>query len=143
MKANCKLFKKELKDCGQSRRLVRWAGLLTFAIVSSHSEEEKTRETERALEVLVKENGLLSKDLEKRVNLIWSKSSFWPLLLGATIIGGLAFAKEKYLPETYSTCSEHVINRPEKVSNSLQVTPASGNKGIAWLVDPDLNIRSK
>lgn len=96
------LFKEDSKDWVKVGGLVLAGGLLTFAIVRA-SRKKKGRETQRAMEVLERE-GLLSKDLEKKLTSS-SKSSFWPSMGERLLLVGLAFAKEKYLPNLFNFAS--------------------------------------
>jgi hypothetical protein len=104
------LFKEDSKDWVKVGGLVLAGGLVTFAIVQA-TRKKKNRETERALEVLERE-GLLSKDLEKKLNSS-SKSSFWPSLGERLLLVGLAFAKEKYFPNLLNLVSEDDISPEE------------------------------
>lgn len=102
-KKQLQLFREDSKDWVKVGGLVLAGGLLTFAIVQM-TRKKKNRETERALEVLERE-GLLSKDLEKKLTSS-SKSSFWPSIGERILLVGLAFAKEKYLPNLFNFASE-------------------------------------
>ncbi len=83
--------------------LVLAGGLVTYAIVKA-TRKKKDKDTERALEVLERE-GVLTKEIEKK--LTKSKdSSFFPGLSQRLLILGLAFAKEKFLPNLFNTSAE-------------------------------------
>lgn len=97
------LFKEDSKNWVKVGGLVLAGGLLTFAIVQA-TRKKKNRETERAMEVLERE-GLLSKDVEKKLTSS-SKSTFWPSIGERLLLVGLAFAKEKYLPNLFNFASE-------------------------------------
>lgn len=97
------LFKEDSKDWLKVGGVVLAGGLLAFALINA-SKKKKNRETDRALEVLERE-GLLSKDLERKLTSS-SKSSFWPSIGERILLVGLAFAKEKYLPNLLNFASE-------------------------------------
>ncbi len=90
--------------------LVLAGGLLTYAIVRA-GKKKKNRDTDLALEALERE-GLLTKDLERKLTEP-KKSTFWPSLSQRLLIVGLAFAKEKFLPNLFNTAEEDE-NSPEK-----------------------------
>ena len=78
-------------------------GLIALAVVKARK-SKKDRKTEEALLVLERE-GLLTKDIEKKLT-EGSKSSFWPSMGQRLLILGLAFAKEKFLPNLFASHSE-------------------------------------
>ncbi len=83
--------------------LVLAGGLLAFAVMKV-SKKKKDKSTERALLALERE-GLLTKDLEKKLTES-NKSSFWPSLSQRLLILGLAFAKERFLPNLFNAQPE-------------------------------------
>ncbi len=72
------------------------AGLLTYAIVNRKNRKEE-RKIERALETLERE-GLLNEEIEERLTNP-QKTTFWPSIGQRLLLVGLAYAKEKYLPD--------------------------------------------
>ena len=111
LKKQLELFKEDSKDRVKVGGLVLAGGLLTFAIVQA-TKNKRNKDTDRALEVLERE-GLLSKDLEKKLTAS-SKSSFWPSLGERLLLVGLAFAKEKYLPNLFSAVTEDAASGEER-----------------------------
>jgi hypothetical protein len=85
-------------------------GLIALAIVQTRK-KRRDRKTDEALEVLERE-GLLTKEIEKKLT-EGSKSSFWPSIGQRLFILGLAFAKEKFLPNLFATHSEDVTTEEE------------------------------
>lgn len=104
------LFKAESEDWLKVSAVVLAGGLIAFAIVKARK-SKKDRKTEEALLVLEKE-GLLTKDIEKRLT-EGSKSTFWPSIGQRLFILGLAFAKEKFLPNLFDSQSEDAIVEEE------------------------------
>lgn len=74
-------------------------GLLTYAIIQRKS-RKKERKIEQAIAVLEKE-GLLNEEIEERLTQS-SRTSFWPSLSQRLLLVGLAFAKEKLLPDLFN-----------------------------------------
>ena len=99
------LFKVESQDWLKVGGVVLAGGLIALAIVKTRS-NRKDRKTEEALLVLERE-GLLTKDIEEKLTQ-GSKSSFWPSISQRLLILGLAFAKEKFLPNLFDAHSEDV-----------------------------------
>lgn len=97
------LFKAESKDWLKIGGVVLVGGLIAFAIIKTRS-KRKDRKTEEALLVLQRE-GLLTKELEKKLT-EGSKSTFWPSMGQRLLIVGLAFAKEKFLPNLFAAQPE-------------------------------------
>ncbi|SFT78631.1 hypothetical protein SAMN04489724_2216 [Algoriphagus locisalis] len=104
------LFKAESGDWLKIGGVVLAGGLIALAIVKTRK-SRKDKKTEEALFVLERE-GLLTKDIEKKLTES-SKSSFWPSMGQRLLILGLAFAKEKFLPNLFAAQSEDV-NTEEK-----------------------------
>ncbi|WP_339755979.1 hypothetical protein [Algoriphagus aquimarinus] len=94
------LFKAESEDWLKIGGVVLAGGLIAFAIVKTRG-KRKDRKTEEALAVLERE-GLLTKDIEKKLTERGSNSSFWPSMGQRLLILGLAFAKEKFLPNLFT-----------------------------------------
>lgn len=97
------LVKAESEDWIKVGGLALAGGLIAFAIIRSRK-KRKNRATEKAMEVLARE-GLLSEEIEKRLTQE-SKSSFWPSVSQRLLILGLAFAKEKFLPNLFNQETE-------------------------------------
>ncbi|SFA73825.1 hypothetical protein [Algoriphagus aquimarinus] len=98
------LFKAESEDWLKIGGVVLAGGLIAFAIVKTRG-KRKDRKTEEALAVLERE-GLLTKDIEKKLTERGSNSSFWPSMGQRLLILGLAFAKEKFLPNLFTADPE-------------------------------------
>jgi hypothetical protein len=97
------LFKAESEDWLKIGGVVLAGGLIALAIVKTRK-NRKNRKTEDALAVLERE-GLLTKEIEKRLT-EGSQSTFWPSIGQRLFILGLAFAKEKFLPNLFATQTE-------------------------------------
>ncbi|MEB2778787.1 hypothetical protein [Algoriphagus persicinus] len=97
------LFKAESSDWLKVGGVVLVGGLIALAIFKTRS-KRKDRKTEEALEVLERE-GLLTKEIEKRLT-EGSKSTFWPSIGQRLFILGLAFAKDKFLPNLFAAQPE-------------------------------------
>ncbi|WP_192347297.1 hypothetical protein [Algoriphagus sp. Y33] len=96
------LFKAESGDWVKIGGVVLAGGLIALAI-SKTRKTRKDRQTQEVLEVLERE-GLLTKDIEKKLT-EGSKSSFWPSMGQRLLILGLAFAKDKFLPNLFAAKS--------------------------------------
>lgn len=90
------LIQNDSKDWLKVGGLALAGGLLTYAIIHRKS-RKKERKIEKVMAVLERE-GLLNEEIEERLTSS-NKSSFWPSLSQRLLILGLAFAKEKILPE--------------------------------------------
>ncbi|MFC3879679.1 hypothetical protein ACFOSV_05810 [Algoriphagus namhaensis] len=90
------LLQNDSKDYLKFAGIALAGGLLTYAIIHRKS-RKKEQKIEKAMALLEKE-GLLSEEIEERLTKP-AKSSFWPTLSQRLLILGLAFAKEKILPE--------------------------------------------
>lgn len=90
------LLQNDSKDYLKIAGIALAGGLLTYAIIHRKS-RKKEQKIEKAMALLEKE-GLLSEEIEERLTKP-AKSSFWPSLSQRLLILGLAFAKEKILPE--------------------------------------------
>ncbi len=97
------LFKADSGEWLKIGGIVLVGGLIALAIVNSRKSHKKTK-TEEAIEVLERE-GLLTKDIEKKLTEA-SKSSFWPSISQRLMILGLAYAKEKFLPNLFAAPPE-------------------------------------
>lgn len=93
-------LKNDSKDWVKIGGLALAGGLLAFAIVN-RKKNKKQNHINEALAVLEKE-GLLDKDLEQRITAS-NKSSFWPSLSDRLLILGLGLAKEKILPQLFTS----------------------------------------
>lgn len=97
------MFKAESEDWLKIGGVLLAGGLIAFAIVKTRN-SRKNRKTEDALAVLERE-GLLTKDIERKLT-EGSKSGFWPSIGQRLFILGLAFAKDKFLPNLFATHTE-------------------------------------
>ncbi len=97
------LVKAESEDWLKVGGIVLAGSLIALAVVQSRK-KRKDKKTEEVLAVLEKE-GLLTREIEKKLTTS-SKSSFWPSISQRLLIMGLAFAKEKFLPNLFSTQPE-------------------------------------
>ncbi|WPR74818.1 hypothetical protein [Algoriphagus sp. NG3] len=97
------LVKAESEDWLKIGGIVMAGGLIALAVVQTRK-KRKDKKTEEVLAVLEKE-GLLTREIEKKLTTS-SKSSFWPSISQRLLIMGLAFAKEKFLPNLFSTQPE-------------------------------------
>ena len=104
------LFKAESEDWIKIGGIAIAGGLIALAIIQTRK-KRKNRKTDEALEVLERE-GLLTKEIEKKLT-EGSKSSFWPSIGQRLFILGLAFAKEKFLPNLFAPQSEDVNTEEE------------------------------
>lgn len=104
------LFKVESEDWLKIGGVVLAGGLIAFAIIQSRK-SKKGKKTEDALAVLERE-GLLTKEIERKLKED-SKSSFWPSIGQRLLIIGLAFAKEKFLPNLFATLTEDAKSEEE------------------------------
>ncbi|WP_339698335.1 hypothetical protein [Algoriphagus aquimarinus] len=98
------LFKAESEDWLKIGGVVLVGGLIALAIVKTRG-KRKDRKTEEALAVLERE-GLLTKDIEKKLTERSSHSTFWPSMGQRLLILGLAFAKERFLPNLFTAETE-------------------------------------
>ncbi|PZX58448.1 hypothetical protein LV84_01656 [Algoriphagus ratkowskyi] len=94
------LFKAESEDWIKIGGVVLVGGLITFVLINRRS-KRKNKKTQEALYVLERE-GLLTKELEKKL-MDSSNSGFWPSMGQRLLVLGLAFAKEKFLPNLFAT----------------------------------------
>lgn len=97
------LFRAESGDWLKIGGVVLAGGLIALAIAKTRKKREDRR-TEEVLEVLERE-GLLTKEIEKKLTK-GSKSSFWPSMGQRLLLLGLAFAKEKFLPNLFAAQPE-------------------------------------
>lgn len=97
------LFKAESADWLKIGGVVLAGGLIALAIAKTRK-NRKDRKVEEAMEVLERE-GLLTKDIEKKLT-EGTKSTFWPSMGQRLLILGLAFAKEKFLPNLFAARTE-------------------------------------
>ncbi|MEB2774716.1 hypothetical protein SYJ56_05330 [Algoriphagus sp. D3-2-R+10] len=94
------LFKAESGDWLKIGGVVLVGGLITLFIIKSRN-KRKDKKTEEAMAVLARE-GLLTREIEKKLT-EGSRSGFWPSMGQRLLILGLAFAKEKFLPNLFDT----------------------------------------
>ena len=104
------LFKVESGDWIKIGGVVLVGGLIAFAIINSRN-NKKGKKTEEALSVLERE-GLLTKDIERKLKED-SKSSFWSSIGQRLLFIGLAFAKEKFLPNLFATHTDDAKSEGE------------------------------
>lgn len=104
------LFKAESEDWLKIGGVVLVGGLIALAIVKTRK-SRKNRKTEDALAVLERE-GLLTKDIEKKLT-EGSKSTFLHSIGQRLFILGLAFAKEKFLPNLFATQTKDATSEEE------------------------------
>ncbi|MCE7057810.1 hypothetical protein LZF95_24215 [Algoriphagus sp. AGSA1] len=105
------LVKAESEDWLKVGGIVLAGSLIALAVVQSRK-KRKDKKTEEVLAVLEKE-GLLTREIEKKLT-TGSKSSFWPSISQRLLIMGLAFAKEKFLPNLFSTQTENAQAEKER-----------------------------
>lgn len=94
------LFKAESGDWLKIGGVVLVGGLITLIIIKSRN-KRKDKKTEAAMAVLARE-GLLTREIEKKLT-EGSKSGFWPSMGQRLLILGLAYAKEKFLPNLFDS----------------------------------------
>lgn len=94
------LLKKDSEDWIKIGGLALAGGLIAFAILKVRK-SKKNRNTEKALALLEKE-GLLNEELENKIRNPSKSGGFWPTLSQRLLVLGLAYAKEKYLPNLFS-----------------------------------------
>lgn len=94
------LLKKDSEEWLKIGGIVLVGGLLTYAIVRS-KKKKKDRNTDKALALLEKE-GLLTEDLENKLKSHSKSAGIWPSLRQRLLILGLAYAKEKFLPNLFN-----------------------------------------
>lgn len=93
------LLKKDSEDWVKIGGLALAGGLIAFAIIKT-KKKKKNRNTEKALALLEKE-GLLTEELEEKIKSRTKSGGFWPSLSQRLLVLGLAYAKEKYLPNLF------------------------------------------
>lgn len=94
------LLRKDSGDWIKIGGIALAGGLIAFAILKVNK-RKKNRTTEKALDVLERE-GLLNEEIENKLRSHSKSKSFWPSLSQRLLIMGLAYAKEKYLPNLFS-----------------------------------------
>ncbi|MBN7814685.1 hypothetical protein [Algoriphagus pacificus] len=94
------LLKKDSEEWLKIGGIVLVGGLLTYAIVRS-KKKKKDRNTDKAIALLEKE-GLLTEDLENKLKSHSKSAGIWPSLRQRLLILGLAYAKEKFLPNLFN-----------------------------------------
>ena len=99
------LLKAESGDWLKVGGIALAVGLIAFALIKSRQNKKKDV-TAAAMAVLERE-GLLNKDIERKLNQK-SKSGFWPSLSERLLIMGLAFAKDKFLSNLFAAPAEDV-----------------------------------
>lgn len=95
------MFKAESEGWLKIGGVMLVCGVVAFAIIKSKS-KKKDRHTLQALAVLERE-GLLNKEIEMKLKGKTNNSSFWPSMSERLLVLGLAFAKEKFLPNLFQT----------------------------------------
>lgn len=94
------LLKKDSEEWLKIGGIVLVGGLLTYAIIRS-KKKKKDRNTDKAIALLEKE-GLLTEDLENKLKSHSKSAGIWPSLRQRLLILGLAYAKEKFLPNLFN-----------------------------------------
>ncbi|MHA7129467.1 hypothetical protein [Algoriphagus namhaensis] len=97
------LLKNDSMDWVKIGGLALAGGLLTYAIIHRKS-KKKEKKIDQALATLERE-GLLTDEIEERLKSP-AKSSFWPSMSQRLLLVGLAFAKEKLLPQLFTDPSD-------------------------------------
>jgi len=93
------LLKKDSQDWVKIGGIALAGALIAFSILKV-KKRKKNRNTEKALALLEKE-GLLNEDLENKLRNSSNSGGFWPTLSQRLLVLGLAYAKEKYLPNLF------------------------------------------
>lgn len=94
------LLRKDSGDWVKIGGIALAGALIAFAILKV-KKRKKNRDTEKALVVLEKE-GLLTEELENKLKNHSNSGGLWPTLSQRLLVLGLAYAKEKYLPNLFS-----------------------------------------
>ncbi len=94
------LLKKDSGDWVKIGGIAIAGGLIALAILKI-KKRKKNRNTEKAIDLLERE-GLLNEELENKLRNNSNAKGFWPTLSQRLLILGLAYAKEKYLPNLFS-----------------------------------------
>ncbi|SIO00170.1 hypothetical protein [Algoriphagus halophilus] len=108
------LLKKDSEEWVKIGGLALAGGLIAFAILKT-KKRKKNRNTEKALALLEKE-GLLTEELEEKIKSKAKSSGFWPSLSQRLLVLGLAYAKEKYLPNLFSDQASEDAEKGEEES---------------------------
>lgn len=95
------MLKKDSQDWLKVGAAVAAGALLTYGIAQAIKKKKSSDETQKAMAVLEKE-GLLNKDLKKRLTQN-SKSSIWPSLAQRLLILGFALAKDQLINGFFTT----------------------------------------
>ena len=98
------LLKRDSEDWIKIGGIALAGGLIAMAILKT-KKRKKNKSTEKALALLEKE-GLLTDEIKERLKHKPKSSGFFPTLGQRLMVLGLAYAKEKYLPNLFSTGSE-------------------------------------
>lgn len=94
------LLKKDSGDWIKIGGIALAGGLIALAVLKINK-RKKNRTTEKALEVLERE-GLLNEEIENKLRSHSNSKGFLPSLTQRLLILGLAYAKEKYLPNLFN-----------------------------------------
>lgn len=108
------LLKKDSEDWVKIGGLALAGGLIAFAILKT-KKKKKNRNTEKALALLEKE-GLLTEELEEKIKSRTKSGGFWPSLSQRLLVLGLAYAKEKYLPNLFGNLGPEDAEKGEEES---------------------------
>lgn len=108
------LLKKDSEEWVKIGGLALAGGLIAFAILKT-KKRKKNRNTEKALALLEKE-GLLTEELEEKIKRKAKSGGFWPSLSQRLLVLGLAYAKEKYLPNLFSDQASEDAEKGEEES---------------------------
>lgn len=108
------LLKKDSEEWVKIGGLALAGGLIAFAILKT-KKRKKNRNTEKALALLEKE-GLLTEELEEKIKSKAKSGGFWPSLSQRLLVLGLAYAKEKYLPNLFSDQASEDAEKGEEES---------------------------
>ncbi|MBN3581291.1 hypothetical protein JYB64_02760 [Algoriphagus aestuarii] len=97
------LLKRDSEDWIKIGGIALAGGLIAMAILKT-KKRKKNKSTEKALALLEKE-GLLTEEIKDRLKQKPKTGGFLPSLGQRLLVLGLAYAKEKYLPNLFSNGS--------------------------------------
>jgi hypothetical protein len=94
------LFKEGSKGYLKVGGVALAVGLVAYAFMLK-KKKSRNRETDQAL-ILLEREGLLTKELKNKLTAT-NKGTFWPSLRERLLMVGLAYAKEKFLPNLFTS----------------------------------------